>query len=271
MIINEADKNRLEDFFKYFFDFLDSKISNKTYVNESRHDPAKFIERIDGLILPAEIEAPFVLDEEFKVFITENMSKFMKMMYENVSSQIFGFAERPLYEYVVTWGFIFISPGIDEKHLNRLKALLFAGHYKFVEHNEKALGIYLSKKLKYLTDKDLEHLNKPDNGSAFFDYQWKVAVGIRNHYGKDRFESFLGGKNIGFPQIFAHQSMRVHGNPLSINETVNNSEVANRHLLLLTYYALQIMEYFKGEDHDGYDKVLYRYEKFKKNNKIRLD
>jgi hypothetical protein len=270
MIINDRDQERLDNFLKRFFEFLESKKTNTVYVKESKHNPANLIELIDGLILPAEVEAPFVLDNEFRTFVIENLLEFMQIMHKEAGGKLFGFAERSLYEYLTTWGFLFISEDIDEKHTARLKALLFAGHYKFIEENTRALKTYLEVKGKHFKPRDNEQLNSSGDDIKFFDYQWNVAIGMRNHYGQDRYESFLKTQ-IGFKRIYSHQSMRVHGNPLSINETVSNNETKARHQLLLAFYARQAMDYFKASDPQEYEKIVYLYEKFIKNNRIKLD
>jgi hypothetical protein len=269
MHINEKDQGRLDDFFSLFFDFLHNQNTEQVEVDRSRVNIYKSSRGSEKLVMPTEFDEPFILDDVFRVFVIANLFKMMRLMYEESGSQLFGFAERSLYEYITTWGYLFISDGASKKHTNRLKTLILAGHFRFIINDPKVLKNYLGSKGESLTEKDLEMLNIDADQDKFFDYQWKVAVGIKNGYGPERYEFYLH-THLGIRRINSHQNMRVHANPLSINEIVSNTDVEGRHQFLLALYARQVMDYFKHSNPKDFQKVTYLYDKFMKNHRIQL-
>lgn len=269
MIINQRDEERLTAFIEALLTFVKQESKYKAYPEKTSFNPAELIERIDGLVIPAQLEAPFVLDNEFRAFILDNFYKFMKLMLDEVDNKLFGFGERPLYEYLTTWVFLFVNTDIKLKHQNRLKALILAGHYKYIIENDSDYRTYMARKGQYLTDKDKEWLQLTGQQHKFHDYVWEVRKGVRNSYLKSDYEGFLDSQ-VEFSRIFSHQSMRVHANPLAVTELVNDHEIRVRHLLLLGYYARQAVDYFKSSNPKEHEKLVYLYDKFQKNNKIKL-
>ena len=231
-------------------------------------DGQGFILDSGDIVLPPGFKGEYLLEIEFESFVIKNLYKFMSTMNESAGNGLFGFAERTLYEFITSWVFLFVHPQVRVKHRHRLAALLFAGHFKLIEQDMDVYRRYMERHGQYLTGVDKQRLNEVEPYYKFFDYVWEVRKGIANFYEKNLSHSFL--KDLQLEQIIAHQHMRVHANPMSLNENNSDYEKVIRHKLLLAYYLRQIIDYYRHIDGRAYERLKYRYEKFVKNNKIRL-
>ena len=270
MTIGERDRERLEAFINKVLTFLETKNTN-TYYKEQRFDPSGRVELMDGRIVPAVTEGPVMLHNEFQSFVIGTLLRYTHLMRKNLDNQLFGFAERPLMEFITTWVFIAVSSNsVPHEDRERIITLLFAGHYKFIEDDQRQLSVYLEQKGGNLLKSDRHALNALTM-MPFFNRIWSLLKDemIKKRALSDNI-SFLRTQS-GYQQIIGHQHMRTHANPLSINELVGTHDQASRHHLLMCFYLRQVIEYFRETDNNGYRKMRYAFDKFWDNHKISID
>lgn len=262
MIINDTDNDRLMLFMEDALDFLRSKTANKYY---AENPSARSIELLDGSVVPASEEGVFVLDNEFEAYIVGNLVKYIEMMIENINNSMFGLGERTLYEYITGWLFLAVSGHVHEKDVNRMKALLFAGFYKHVAEDRGGLKRYMEGRSSALLPKDMERLDSL-NFTEFNDYIWKVLNGIVGQYPFVRKGTI---DRLGGGIMYKHQSMTLHANPTAIGELVSTMDKTVRHRLIVAFNLRQAIEYYRGTGRLEANRLIYSFDKFWKNHKIR--
>jgi hypothetical protein len=260
MIISDSDSAKLERFTCDAIDFLKTKTTNKYYADNMT---VQGIELLDGTIRSIEEEGVFVLDNEFEAFIVSNLVKYVELLKENIDNPMFGLGERTLYEYVTGWLFLVVSGHVGEEHRSRAKTLLFAGFHKHVGSEQGGFERYMQQKSRYLNEKDIEKLDS-FSFTEFNDYVWRVVNGIVGGYEIARRGTIdrLGGR-----LLYGHQSMRLHANPNAILELVSREDKSIRFRLVIAFNLRQAVEYYRGER--GADQLIYRFDRFWKENKIR--
>lgn len=262
MRINYADNESIDTFISESIAFLKTKVTNKHYAEGSS---ANAIRLLDGTVIPATDEAIFVLDNEFEAFIVDQLVKYAELLIENIDSKLFGLTERTLYEYITGWLFLTVSGHLDDRQVDRMKALLFAGFYRYVSSSDTDYIKYMSKRGNFLTPKDLTKLEELNYGE-FNDYIWSVLNGIVSGYPLARKGTI---DKLGGATFYKHQSMRIHANPTALAELTSDVERNDRHRLIIAFNLRQAIEYYKGQKEA--DRLVYKFDKFWKNNKISLE
>lgn len=266
MNINQRDIDRLQAFINQTMTYLEDQYKQSTLPDGVPTDKKGFVVSSKEINLPEYVLDRQILDVDFKYFILENLYKFTKEMYQSADNNLFGFGERSLYEMITSWCFLFLHGDVNPKHTRRMSALILAGHYKYIDVDNVTYARHVEASGPYLKNKDKAQLDQDSNAGAFFDYVWDIIIGITNSYGRARTHSFLD--TIPYREMLVHQHMRVHANPLSINETLSEIDKKNRHILLLGFYLRQVVDYLRISDPVKYEKLKYTYDKFVKNNKI---
>lgn len=267
--MNERDAERLETFVSRVCDFLDSKDINVHYKDQF-YKATSSIELIDGTLVPIATEGSVVLHNEFRSYIIKTLLKYIRLMLDSTDHRLFGFAERPLMEFITNWVFIAVSSeSIPTKDKERIVTLLFAGHYKYIDNSSLQLQIYLDQKGSHLTRKDLHALNTLEL-TPYFNRIWSILKddAIKKRSLSDNL-AFLNS-HTGYQHVLGYQHMTTHANPLSINELVGDHDRNTRHKIVLVFYLRQTIEYFKDTDPTEYRKLKYLFDKFWDNKKIIL-
>ena len=260
MIITERDSGRLESFTVDALEFLRSKTANKYYADDST---ANNIRLLDGTIVPLNEEAIFVLDNEFEAFIVGNLVKYVELLLENVGNRMFGLGERTLYEYVTGWLFLAVSGKVEQMHIDRMKALLFAGFYKDVDSISSNYDKYIARRGEWLEPKDMQKLDEC-GFTEFNDYIWKVLSGVVGGYPIARKGTL---DRLGGAILYKHQSMRLHANPNAMAELLSDLEKTTRHRLVIAFNLRQAVEFYRGDR--VADSLVYRFDKLWRENTIR--
>lgn len=243
-ISDEAEKE-IDRFISAFIDFAKSGDSNKHYKSFSRYNPdSGIIEMKSGILVPAKEESVLVLDKEYEQFLFQQTHTFVAALMQDIESKLFGFAERSFMEFTTVWLFITFHPNIAPTQKNRVKTLLFAGHYKIILENENDLKIYLKLRGKFLHQSDISYLKRTDiTHKLYFNRLRKKALKIaENSAGREQMSVISRISNASGIKSF--QSMQVHANPLSLNEAFANKETRIRRKLLVAIICAQICAYF---------------------------
>lgn len=266
MKMNDTDKSRLEDFIRLSVEYIERKSKQSNVNNDFVIDRYGFVTGTGSNPKDRKYRGNFLLDIDFQQQLLSSLLKMINDLRSNINTSLFGFAERPLYEYITTWVFLFAHPDVKPLHRRRASCLLLAGNFKFLEQNDVAYDKFLSINKKYLTPSNLTQLDRSKDGLEYYRYLWQVVRDFSNSYEFNVRHSFL--KDYEISAIIGHQHMRVHANPLSIIETYSNTDKEVRHLLLVSYYLMQVVTYYRHDNARDYEKLNYRFQKFVKNHKI---
>jgi len=271
MKISKPDELKLDNFINESLGYIKTKDKPKYYMPNTKFRPGSgSIELISGILVPESTESVLVLDKEYGSYLIDLVYKFAKLMLENIENPLFGFAERTLYELITLWFFIDKHPEVTKEQRDRVKVLLFAGHYKYVSSDRKELAIYLRQRQSALTAADIKCLgDRSISEKDYFNRLWSVAVTIKMGAGVTKYESILS-KYGDFTAVSGHQSMRVHANPLSMNETLNNTRIKLRRKLLLCLYNAQICDYLAAAKESGASKMVKKHEDLRNSIKIEV-
>ncbi len=248
MYINKRDADRLNFFIDRVVDFLESKNISQ-YYTETSFNPNVGIELIDGTILPVATEGPMVLHNEFNAFITGILIRYIELMRQNSDNRLFGFAERPLLDFITSWVFITVSKNsVTFEDRERVITLLFAGNYKYIENGDGSFDTYILGKGSNLTKKYL-HALRTLEVMPYFNRLWGIFKDeILKKKSLSNSLSYLE-QHAGYLNIIGHQHMRVHANLLSLNELSSNTDQEPRHLVMLALYLRQVVDYYRESDY----------------------
>lgn len=265
MKMSKTDEAKLDAFIDNALAYIKTKDKPKYYKPNSRHQPGSgAIELMSGILVPEASESVLVLDKEYSTYLFNLVHKFAELMRDSFDNPLFGFAERSLWELITLWLFIDVHKAVGQKDKDRVKVLLFAGHYKHVEKNTSELNAYLKQKAGLLTKKDIRCLTSgTETGKDYFTRLWSIANELKANAGTNNSESLLR-KYSNYDTIIGHQAMRVHANPLSVNETLNNQHPKLRRKLLLALYVAQVCEYLSPSDTDA-AKIVAQHDELQSN------
>lgn len=259
MIISDSDSEKLERFTVEAIEFFKTKTINNYYADNIS---VQGIHLLDGSIRSVEEEGVFVLDNEFQSFIVGELVKYVELLKENIDNPLFGLGERTLYEYVTGWLFLAVGGHVDERDVNRAKALLFAGFHKHVGSEPGGFERYMQSRAQYLKDKDIEKLDSL-SFTEINDYVWKVMHGIVGGYKIARKGTI---DSLGGHILYGHQSMRLHANPNAILELVDKADKSVRFRLVIAFNLRQAVEYYRTERNAG--RLIYNFDRFWRENTI---
>lgn len=262
--MREQDLVRLETFTEQAIDYLRTTTDSLGFDGKRKFDSMGFLVEDPENAVERPYEGQYVLHIGMRSFVLKNFLKLLEEMRRSINSNLFGLSERTLYDYTTQWVFVYTDTRVIDKHRERLTSLLIAGNLKYFEKDQRVLEKYIKRNKMNLTYKDIEYLGKNDL-RGYFDRVYKIiGSNLQDEYGRSFTHSFLD--SVSHDDILTFQHIRVHANPLSLNETLSDDiDRSHRHKILIAYYLRQFVDYLRHYDNTNYKKLLYYYNKYAKN------
>ncbi len=179
MQMSDSLKAEIDAFLTDYITFLQNQIdTSRTYPPRTKYGVGSgVIELKGGILVQESTESVLVLDKEYTNTLLDRVVELYKEITTNIELPLVGFAERPLFELITLWLFIQLHESVEKEIRERIKVLLFAGHYKFYG-SKQSLNNYLRSRGDKLTRLDKSKLmsEKLDETSASESHVWRASI-----------------------------------------------------------------------------------------------